>query len=89
MMITEQQSHLIGYSTTDCCGNGGATMEYTMDDVKRMLRKASEIIRSGIAEDATDADREKMDRLLSNDAAVCNAMIESLLAPEPETEKNF
>ena len=64
-------------------------MEYTMDDVKRMLRKASEIIRSGIAEDATDADREKMDRLLSNDAAVCNAMIESLLAPEPETEKNF
>ena len=45
-------------------------MEYTMDDVKRMLRKASEIIRSGIAEDATDADREKMDRLLSNDAAV-------------------
>ena len=87
MMITEQQSHLIGFSTTGCCGNGGATMEYTMDDVKRMLRKASEIIRSGIAEDATDADREKMDRLLSNDAAVCNAMIESLLAPEPEIEK--
>ncbi len=35
-------------------------MDYTMDDVKRMLHKAVEIMRSGLAEDATDEDKAKM-----------------------------
>ena len=62
-------------------------MDYTMDDVKRMLHKAVEIMRSGLAEDATDEDKAKMQMLVSDDYRVVNAMIESLLAPDPEGEK--
>lgn len=62
-------------------------MDYTMDDVKRMLRKAAEIMRSGLAEDATDEDKAKMQMLVSDDYREVNAMIESLLAPDPEEEK--
>jgi hypothetical protein len=74
-------------SVSDCCGNGGTTMDHTMDDVKRMLHKAVEIMRSGLAEDATDEDKAKMQMLVSDDYRVVNAMIESLLAPDPEEEK--
>lgn len=62
-------------------------MDYTMDDVKRMLHKAVEIMRSGLAEDATDEDKAKMQMLVSDDYRVVNAMIESLLVPDPEEEK--
>lgn len=62
-------------------------MDYTMDDVKRMLHKAAEIMRSGLAEDATDEDKAKMQMLVSDDYREVNAMIESLLAPDPEKEK--
>ena len=62
-------------------------MDYTMDDVKQMLHKAVEIMRSGLAEDATDEDKAKMQMLVSDDYRVVNAMIESLLAPDPEEEK--
>lgn len=62
-------------------------MDYTMDDVKRMLRKAAEIMRSGLAEDATDEDKAKMQMLVSDDYREVNAMIESLLAPDLEEEK--
>lgn len=54
-------------------------MNYTMDDVKRMLRTAAEIVRAGLAGDATDEEKEKMNRLLSNDLRVSADMIESIL----------
>ena len=57
-------------------------MDYTMDDAKRMLRRVAEIMRAGLAEDATDEDKAKMQMLVSNDYREVNAMIESLLAPE-------
>ncbi|MBO5159050.1 MAG: hypothetical protein J6B94_05605 [Lachnospiraceae bacterium] len=62
-------------------------MDYTMDDAKRMLRRVAEIMRAGLAEDATDEDKAKMQMLVSNDYREVNAMIESLLAPDPEIEK--
>lgn len=52
-------------------------MDYTMDDVKRMLRTVSEIMRAGLAEDATPEEKEKMHRLVSNDLEVSRAMIGS------------
>ena len=62
-------------------------MDYTMDDAKRMLRRVAEIMRAGLAEDAIDEDKAKMQMLVSNDYREVNAMIESLLAPDPEIEK--
>lgn len=62
-------------------------MDYTMDDAKRMLRRVAEIMRAGLAEDATDEDKAKMQMLVSNDYREVNTMIESLLAPDPEIEK--
>lgn len=62
-------------------------MDYTMDEVKRMLHKAVEIMRSGLAEDATDEDKAKMQMLVSDDYREVNALIESLLVPDPEEEK--
>ena len=62
-------------------------MDYTMDEVKRMLHKAVEIMRSGLAEDATDEDKAKMQMLVSDDYREVNALIESLRVPDPEEEK--
>lgn len=61
-------------------------MDYTMDDVKRMLRTVSEIMRAGLAEDATPEEKEKMHRLVSNDLEVSRAMIESILEAGQENE---
>lgn len=54
-------------------------MDYTMDDVKRMLRTVSEIMRAGLAEDAPPEEKEKMHSLVSDDLNVSGAMIESIL----------
>ena len=54
-------------------------MNYSMDDVKRRLRTVSEIMRAGLAEDATPEEKEKMHRLVSDDLKVSGAMIESIL----------
>lgn len=67
MIFPEQQVHLIYFSMSDCCGKGGTAMDYTMDDAKRMLRRVAEIMRAGLAEDATDEDKAKMQMLVSND----------------------
>ena len=59
---------------------------YSMDDVKRMLRTVSEIMRAGLKENATPEEREKMHRLVSDDLKVSGAMIESILAAGHENE---
>lgn len=62
-------------------------MDYTMDDAKRMLRRVAEIMRAGLAEDATEGEKAKMQMLVSDDYHEITAMLESLLAPDPEEEK--
>lgn len=61
-------------------------MNYTMDDIKRMLRTAAEIVRAGLADDATDEEKNKMNRLLSDDLRVSADMIESILEAGHEKE---
>lgn len=60
---------------------------YSMDDVKRMLRTVCEIMRTGLDENATPEEREKMHCLVSNDLKVSGAMLESILASGHEESK--
>ena len=75
------------FSMSDCRGKGGTAMDYTMDDAKRMLRRVAEIMRAGLAGDATEEEKAKMRKLVSDDYHEITAMLESLLLPDPKEEK--
>lgn len=62
-------------------------MRMPLDDARDFLHEVLEILRAGNAEDATDEEREKRDRLLSSDSKVSGEMIDSIIkSVEERTE---